>query len=134
MHSGKNMSKDADTPLRTTWEAPNAVQIHVALDDIEPAIWRRLVVPLHVTLVQLHHILQAAVGWTDAHLHEFETGGLNYGDLDMLDANLIEDDAQAFGQSHLAVWAAFKEYGISVPFPYRNVLMRAPVKVAVAGQ
>ena len=81
--AGENMPTETDTPMRTTWEPPNAVQIHVSLDDIEPAIWRRLVVPLHVTLVQLHHILQAAMGWTNSHLHQFEIGGLNYGELDM---------------------------------------------------
>jgi Plasmid pRiA4b ORF-3-like protein len=55
----------------------------VTLDDIEPPIWRRLVVPLTTTHSELHHILQAAMGWTDSHLHQFEIGGLRYGDLDM---------------------------------------------------
>jgi hypothetical protein len=27
--------------------APNAVQVRVAIERIEPQIWRRLVVPLH---------------------------------------------------------------------------------------
>lgn len=48
----------------TVWEEPNAVQIKVTLDYIEPPIWRRLVVPLTTTLSELHHILQAAMGWT----------------------------------------------------------------------
>ena len=43
---------------------PNAVQIHVALDDIAPPIWRRLVEPFDTTLAQLHHIIQAAMSPT----------------------------------------------------------------------
>jgi hypothetical protein len=52
----------------------------VALDDNEPRIWRRLIVPLDTTLADMHPIIQAAMGWSDAHLHEFDVGGLTYGD------------------------------------------------------
>lgn len=90
------MSSNTDTRLNTVWEEPNAVQIKVTLYDIEPPIWRRLVVPLTTTLFELHHILQAAMGWTDSHLHQFEIGGLRYGDLEMLKQDRFEGDAQAF--------------------------------------
>ena len=30
-------------------------------------------------LLQLHHIVQAAMGWTDAHLHDFTIAGVRYG-------------------------------------------------------
>jgi hypothetical protein len=36
------------------WQEPNALQIRVALAEIEPAIWRRLIVPLSFHLGQLH--------------------------------------------------------------------------------
>lgn len=78
------------------WQEPNAVQLHVMLEDIEPAIWRRLVVPLTTTLADLHHILQAAMGWTDSHLHQFEIGGLRFGDTEILNQDRYEGDAQAF--------------------------------------
>lgn len=76
-------------------------QIKVTLDYIEPPIWRRLVVPLTTTLSELHHILQAAMGWTDSHLHQFEIGGLRYGDLEMLYQDRFEGDAQAFDASEV---------------------------------
>lgn len=79
-----------------TSDEPNAVQVHVALDDIKPPIWRRLIVPLDTTLAELHHILQAAMGWTNSHLHEFDIGGLRYGDVDLLNEERFEDDAKAF--------------------------------------
>lgn len=90
------VSAETTTTSPLIWEEPNAIQVHVTLDRIEPPIWRRLVVPLRATLAELHHILQAAMGWTDSHLHEFEIGGLRYGDIDLLNAERSEDDALAF--------------------------------------
>jgi len=48
------------------------------LEDIEPPIWRRLLVPADVTLPALHDILQAAMGWLDCHLHQFVIGDTRY--------------------------------------------------------
>ena len=36
-------------------------------------------------LLQLHHIIQAAMGWTDAHLHDFTIAGKRYGTPDAED-------------------------------------------------
>jgi hypothetical protein len=46
----------------------------VTLDGIQPPIWRTLEVPARVTMAKLHQLLQAALGWTDSHLHVFEIG------------------------------------------------------------
>jgi Plasmid pRiA4b ORF-3-like protein len=93
------VSTKTATPRRTVWEKPNAVQIHVSLDGVEPAIYRRLVVPLDSTLAQLHHILQAAMGWTNSHLHQFEIGGLCFGDPELLNQDMPDDFQQAFDSS-----------------------------------
>lgn len=53
--------------------------LRVQLERIEPLIWRRLQVPTSITLPKLHDVLQAAMGWTDSHLHSFEIGGKHYG-------------------------------------------------------
>ena len=71
----KLLSSKTAKPPCTVWRELNAVQIHVVLKDIEPPIWRRLVVPLTVTLAEFHYILQAAMGSTNLHLHQFEVGG-----------------------------------------------------------
>lgn len=55
--------------------------LHVQLLNIKPLIWRRLVVDGDTSLGKLHHYLQAAMGWTDSHLHEFRIGDRCYGDL-----------------------------------------------------
>ncbi len=46
--------------------------LRVALDDIKPPIWRRIVVPASIKLDLLHDVLQIVMGWEDYHLHEFE--------------------------------------------------------------
>ncbi|MFF5565725.1 plasmid pRiA4b ORF-3 family protein [Streptomyces sp. NPDC012623] len=48
-------------------------RIKAVLRDSRPPVWRRLEVPSAVTLQQLHHIVQAAFGWEDAHMWAFRT-------------------------------------------------------------
>ena len=90
------VATETTTRERIAWDEPNAVQMRVVLEGIEPAIWRRLVVPIETTLAQLHHILQAAMGWTDSHLHQFEIGGLRFGDPELLNQDMPDDFQQAF--------------------------------------
>jgi pRiA4b ORF-3-like protein len=54
-------------------------QLHIELQDIAPAIWRRLLVPSWIKLGTLHRVLQVALGWTDSHLHAFDIAGKKYG-------------------------------------------------------
>jgi len=39
--------------------------LKIELLDIEPAIWRRFVVPANITLDRLHDVIQIIMGWTD---------------------------------------------------------------------
>jgi Plasmid pRiA4b ORF-3-like protein len=52
-------------------------QFKITLLDIKPAIWRRIQVP-DCTLVDLHEYIQAAFGWENYHLHQFEIDGVQY--------------------------------------------------------
>ena len=54
-------------------------QIKVTLKGSKPPIWRRIQVPCNITLGELHHILQAVMGWWDYHLHQFIVGRTYYG-------------------------------------------------------
>lgn len=56
-----------------------ALRIKVALRNVRPPVWRRLVVDADLSLTRLHHVLQAAMGWHDAHLYEFRVGRTRYG-------------------------------------------------------
>jgi hypothetical protein len=57
----------------------NVFELEVRLDDVTPAVWRRLLVPGTVSLAKLHDIFQAAMGWDNAHLHSFRVGDALYG-------------------------------------------------------
>jgi hypothetical protein len=58
------------------FKVPTAVQMRVTLQQIEPSVWRRLIVPRAFHLGELHQVIQAAFGWWDYHLHEFQVEGL----------------------------------------------------------
>lgn len=46
-------------------------QIKITIQDIEPPIWRRILIPSTYEFWQLHCAIQDAFGWTDSHLHQF---------------------------------------------------------------
>jgi len=48
----------------------NIARLKIALDDVRPAVLRRVEVPLTIRLDRLHLVLQAAMGWTNSHLYE----------------------------------------------------------------
>lgn len=54
-------------------------QVKATIVGTKPPVWRRLLVPNTITLLELHEVLQAAFGWWDCHLHEFEIDGVRYG-------------------------------------------------------
>jgi hypothetical protein len=71
-------------------------RLYVFLLDIAPPIWRRIELSSETSLAQLHKVLQAAMGWQDYHLHEFEIGGQRYGvpDTDYdLPGEVVKDSA-----------------------------------------
>ncbi|PND57513.1 hypothetical protein CRM90_10905 [Mycobacterium sp. ENV421] len=57
----------------------NTTRLQVVLRDVEPAVARVIDVPATSTLPELHELLQAAVGWTNSHLHQFVTPQATYG-------------------------------------------------------
>ena len=54
-------------------------QLKITLQDTKPPIWRRVLVDGSATLDHLHEVIQAAFGWWNYHLHEFEIGRTRYG-------------------------------------------------------
>ena len=94
-----------------------AVQVRVSIDRIEPQIWRRLVVPLHFNLREFHLVLQAAFGWTHSHLHEFEVGGLSYGN-EFADAERTEDGARTFQEMDVRLRDFTREPGTTFRYVY----------------
>ena len=52
--------------------------IRIELDDFNPAIWRRVEVPLTTSLEGLHEVIQAVMLFENYHLFQFDIGGKRY--------------------------------------------------------
>ncbi|MBO0813209.1 MAG: plasmid pRiA4b ORF-3 family protein [Microlunatus sp.] len=84
--------------------APDRVRgfrVRVDLVGAEPPVWRRLELPGDVTLPRLHVVIQAAMGWSDSHLHRFLTGAgfrapyfVTRFDLEEGEDGVLEDDVR----------------------------------------
>lgn len=55
-------------------------QLKISLKAIEPPIWRRVQVRGSILLPGLHAVIQKAMGWQNAHLHEFVVRDVRYGE------------------------------------------------------
>jgi hypothetical protein len=55
------------------------LQLRVELDEVTPTVWRQILVPTSVRMSRLHDMIQAAMGWTNSHLHAFTVGDARYG-------------------------------------------------------
>jgi hypothetical protein len=55
-------------------------EIIVQLKDIDPPIWRTILVPGRTRLSRLHRALQIAMGWKTYHVHVFTVGDTDYGE------------------------------------------------------
>jgi len=54
-------------------------QLRVSLNDVEPPIWRRLLVSSSTDLALLHEIIQVTMGWSEVHPHQFTAGTRQFG-------------------------------------------------------
>ena len=69
-------------------DAPEQVyQLKVRLLGISPMIWRRVLVPVSVTLRELHGVLQVVMGWEGIHLFLFDIYAVRYDSFDLHIAN-----------------------------------------------
>jgi hypothetical protein len=58
--------------------ADTITRLKITLDDVEPAVLRRVEVPFDIRLDRLHLTFQAAMGWTNSHLYEIRAGDMRW--------------------------------------------------------
>jgi hypothetical protein len=59
--------------------APDDIAVlRIELEDIKPLIWRRVAVRTSMNLKAVHRVIQAAMGWLDCHLWQFEGNERKY--------------------------------------------------------
>jgi hypothetical protein len=119
-------------------------RVRLDLDGAKPPVWRRLDLPGDLTLPRLHDVIQAAMGWTDSHLHRFRTGRdhrspyfVTHFDLDEGEEGLLEDDVrldQLFAERQDELWY---EYDFGDGWDHRlrveEVLDEPPSTVSCGG-
>src|ERR1700722_11080218 len=91
---------------------PGAVvfQVKVTIVGIEPAIWRRLLLPGNTKLEQVHECIQGAFGWQNCHLHEFHIAGTRYGDSDTADGAPLINERGGMSRSNEYQQTNFTDY------------------------
>jgi hypothetical protein len=72
------LAKEVQMPRKVAAAPSRVYQLKISLKDSKPPIWRRVEVADDITLAKLHAIIQAAMGWTNSHLHMFTAGGVSY--------------------------------------------------------
>ena len=76
-------------------------RVRLDLHGAKPPVWRRLELPGDLSLPRVHDVIQAAMGWTNSHLHRFRTGRdhrspyfVTYFDLEEGEDGTLEDDVR----------------------------------------
>jgi len=59
--------------------ADTIARLKITLNDVEPAVLRRIEVPFDIRLDRLHLVIQAAMGWTNTHLYEIRARDVGWG-------------------------------------------------------
>jgi len=78
-HERAPQNQDVSEPAPRRDGTDAVFQLKVTLLNTKPPIWRRLLVDGSMTLDALHEVIQAAFGWWNCHLHEFEIGRARFG-------------------------------------------------------
>ncbi len=78
-----------------------AARLRITLLDLDPAPWRLVEVPLSMSFKGLHDVIQAAFGWFDIHLWEFNFDGRTYGLPHEIDLGLDGDRIYNASYAHL---------------------------------
>ena len=85
---------EAKASARRKKQKPDRVlHMHLAIQDLQPPIWRRMVVRESMSLARLHDAIQIAFGWFDYQVHRFVVNDLFYGNpVRRENVTTIEDD------------------------------------------
>jgi hypothetical protein len=88
-----------------------AYQLKITLREIDPPVWRRVVVSGDLRLGKLHRIIQTVMGWEDSHLHRFEVGRNRYAPPEL-------EDPEAKDESSVRLQDVAPKVGASFDYLY----------------
>lgn len=99
---------------------PQPITLRIELCDIEPLVWRRVIVPDQTTLAALHNYLQWVMGWNTSHAHEFDVGNhIIAADWWIREMSTDAEGANYRDERRVSVATVAAELGVSGEFEYR---------------
>ena len=110
--------KNAPIELPTPPHDPQLLTVKVTLEDTEPAVWRRLVVPGDLTLDDVHDVLQTAMGWSDSHLHRFFAGTAPGDDYFVTEYDVEEGGDEGTEEAEARLDQVLREPGDRIRYEY----------------
>lgn len=99
----------------------NVYQFKITLLETKPSVWRRILVPQSYTYYDLHVAIQNAMGWTDSHLHCFDSkkrydpSSIN---IDCPFGEPLEEEDNVLYTTETALTYFFKEAGNKMFYTY----------------
>ena len=102
------------------------LQFRIWLKDLNPMVWRRVLVASTMTLREFHGVLQVAMGWEGIHLYQFIIHAAPYGSWE----TGARSPAMTLGELKLRKGSRFLyEYDLNIPWEHEIRLEeRQPVK------
>lgn len=73
------MATARKTSTRLTKANAPVYQLRIELVDVQPEVWRTVLIPGSATLTKVHATILWGMGWEGGHLHEFTIGYEAYG-------------------------------------------------------
>lgn len=64
---------------KSSLSKPCLITLRIELVGTTPLVWRRITLDGRSSFAALHHVIQAAMGWHDAHLHQFRINNRHIG-------------------------------------------------------
>lgn len=98
-------------------EQPVGLRLRVDLDDTKPPVWRRIEVSGETRLDTFHRLLQAAMGWSDAHLHQFRQG-TRRDSPEFLSAFDVTEGASGIAETDVQLSQVLREPGDKLGYTY----------------
>ena len=95
LKASKRPTRKAVLP-KWTIRKPKTLHFKVSLNDSEPSIWRQFKVDSNYRFDRFHQVIQIAMGWHNAHLHEFYLHDYVIGMCLDLEVSSAEDETKLY--------------------------------------
>jgi hypothetical protein len=101
--------------------ANKVFQFKITLKDIDPIIWRQILVPESYSFWDLHVAIQDAMGWLDYHLHVFRIKrkqSRKFTEIGIPDEDRFDGDPEILPGWEIPIYDYFTEVGSTSDYEY----------------